>query len=197
MRRTTFTVGCIVATLLWHTARLHATDFFDKQTELAFPVDLGKAYHRVDTKKYDDERLGVYVGYNAEGAKASVYIYDYGITDIGAGIRSEAVRQHWLSAKQDIESVVERGQYRSLKWVSGDDVIIDIASGTTVFCKAFMTFREVGPQGQESQLMHSELYLTGYKDRFLKVRFTYGDDNKRVGPDLRDAFLSELCSLLK
>ncbi len=193
-------VICSVFLFLCLPVGSRADDFKDKQTGLVFPEDLGRFFTRVDAKEYDDSKLGVYIGYNLGTiARASIYLYHAGVKDIGAGIRSEQVPRHFKQVKGDIFEMEKQGHYRSVRLVSETEESVKTASGDLTFLRAYFTYKEASPKprGTEPPLMHSDLYLTGYKNLFLKVRFSYSEEHKEAGKAAKKEFFDDLGKLLK
>jgi hypothetical protein len=101
-------------------------------------------------------------------------------------------------------------QYRAVTLVSEAEEAVKTPAGEHKLLHAYFTFRErgyfpvpppdFGERESESNidpLLHSHVYLTGYKGKFLKVRLTYIDAEKEKGDAARKQLLGQIGKWLK
>jgi hypothetical protein len=107
--------------------------------------------------------LGITIAYGAPGIKATVFIYDMGITGLREGINNPTVKAHAQQALQDI--------FR----VHPDAKVLDKLSQGSGSCTSYLRAKLVYEEGPEltREAFHSYLYLGSKKGSFVKVRVSY------------------------
>jgi hypothetical protein len=116
---------------------------------------------------YKDRSLGYSVGYSHEEISATVYVYNQNRAKIPAGPDSDTVKAEMLDAISAVEANKGNGAYRSINPIA--EKIVPLGTGvlTPQFrWKQYHVELKSGPAV-------TELFLTGYKDHFVKLRVTY------------------------
>jgi len=130
--------------------------------------------------------LGYGLPYNAPGVKATVYVYNNGISNLPTGIDSRIVKHQFNSACGDIEKVNSDAQrYRA-------DERFTVA-GIPLLHAVYM-YTEVKPGIRKPVLSH--LYFSSLKGNFIKIRITYSPDETPNGERLQVQFVESLCKIL-
>jgi hypothetical protein len=172
--------------------------YVEPQTGVAFPDALGPL-KREQAHKYDRPELGVSIRYTGAGPiKADVYVYDLGRTGLGRGTRSPAVKDAFQQAQGALFLMEKRRYYQDVKKLSEDKTALDTPSGKLAMLRAAFQYRQARRAGVDDQrLRTSYLLLTAYKDKYLKVRFTYVDQKDTKGEEALNAFLTALGKALR
>lgn len=108
--------------------------------------------------------LGVTIPFSSPAFKATVFIYDLGLQSVPEGPMSELVLNHFYQLIKEIESAVEYGVYNYAR-LTGKYATGSQSRGREILCAEI----EIGQGGNS---LYSYLYLTGHKDKFVKVRIT-------------------------
>ncbi|MEW6262799.1 MAG: hypothetical protein AB1641_06945 [Thermodesulfobacteriota bacterium] len=161
------------------------------QTGLSFPDQLGGAIF-TRTQRFDDPGLGVVVEYQGLDpfADAGVYLYDMGLKGIGTGIETKQVKEQYEEAQADIEQFRAAGLYKSFRTIAEKEMRIKTRGGEIKAFRASFSYEVTG------LAYFSELVLTGYKGVFLKVRFSYPQQEGERGARLFESFMSGLGGLM-
>lgn len=141
---------------------------------------------RVQDYTQENPELGVGVEYSAPGHKATVYIYNGGLTSIPEGPETELIRSVVSQARRDISLMVERGIYRSAAHDS--DFSFQHAKRTSFLCSKFSLVDDSGTGP-------SFLCATGFRNHIVKIRLTGSEQATQAGIDetrVIELFLSRL-----
>ncbi|MDB5309277.1 MAG: hypothetical protein JWO38_3479 [Gemmataceae bacterium] len=120
---------------------------------------------------YKEKGLGYSVGYKREGMTVTVYVYNQNRPRIAAGPESDAVKAEMLDSISGVEGNKTTGTYKTISPTA--EKVVSLGTG------------EKPPQFRWKQYevalkddrAFTELYLTGYKDHFVKMRVTYFAEN--------------------
>ena len=150
--------------------------YIEKATGISFPVRIGLlAFEGVE--EYDDVRYGVAIKYSAIGVAGTLYIYDSGLKTVPPGVENPIHKDALDMAVNDIKEVSRQGQYQDV--VFSREEIADLAgSGTGQRARHVSltyTFDGTG--------WHSHIFVLGYKNQILKLRFSYVDGLKTTGEE--------------
>lgn len=168
--------------------------FYDEQINIAFSESIGQLELR-GKKIFSDPGLGYSVRYEdrKNSAKLDIYIYDDNLSNIASGVQSKQVQYEFIRAIQVIEYFAAMRIYRKLS---------EIYRGKRIFCgveflSAVHQYEKAQNQGyMETKL--SETFITGYKDKFIKVRFTYKkNDKEKWSQTNQKSFMNEFCKALR
>jgi hypothetical protein len=158
--------------------------------ELAFPDIDG--FQKGKINRYPQPGLGYSIGYiTPEKILATIYVYNGGLDKIPDGPGSEAVKQQILNAKGDIYELKKRGDYDTVT-PRGDEKPQEVPLGKGA--KALRLSFEIGFDGQK---LVSYIFVTGYKNHFVKIRFSYPAAEKDKGEKGLQKVLTEVGTLLK
>lgn len=161
-------------------------------TGIVFPdrvAMLEKAARVTDFEK-EHPGLGVGIGYNGTGVTVTVYVYTMGIKTIPDDLHSSTLKDHFKQAASDIVRAGEMGHYSNVKKICDDNAAWDKAGGGTTSLHASYSFTQRG----RDRISH--LYLMGYRNHFLKVRFTYDKEIQEHAEKTQKDFLEEFSRIL-
>ncbi len=157
--------------------------------KIDFPDVKGLTRGKIQT--FPKAELGYSVGYNAPGFNATVYVYNLGLKKIPDGPKSDEAKAQMKQATADLETVRQAGVYKSVKEL-GMEETIPLGKGKD----APTTLRRRFELELNSGVKLSEIYVTGYKDHFVKIRISHDPDDK-AAPEKIATLLEELGKSLK
>lgn len=153
---------------------------------LHFPASL-ENFERIAVRRYDDPKLGVQVAYGAPGlGKADFYVFDFGLSQIPDGINSDFVRSAYSSADRDVQSFAAAGKYLDLEHLVPLGSVMRPSKHELEWYVAAYKFR-TSQEGSEPLV--SWLLVTGYRNQFLKVRFSHLASRAKEGRVAIDALV--------
>jgi hypothetical protein len=160
---------------------------------LSFLVPLGLAFHSVaagssapifpprigglelsnqtDFEK-DSPGLGMGWSYHTEGIKADVYLYNGRLATIPDDLSSPIVAGHFQEVVAEIYAMKSQGYYTDIRTVTPEE---RVNIGSMSFLHAELKFT------QENIPRVSHVYLTVWKNQFLKIRFTFFASEQKAG----------------
>ncbi len=167
----------IAGTVLLAAASATAATYTDKATKLRFPDKLG-SWEKDDVHHYDDPAAGTSVNYRHPiTGFATFYIYNNGLKKIPTGGKSDVVVEEFASVLQQIETTYSGAEYEHLKKVM--DAAPEVRSnGRTATLLASVYSFSVRDKHPPQRLSYA--LLTGYRNRFLKLRFTLPADVEKT-----------------
>jgi hypothetical protein len=174
--------------------------YVEQQTGVTFPVALGP-YSLAGTSTFDKPELGVMIRYEVcepYYIRTDVFVYDLGRKGLGTGTGNPEVKSHFEGVKSDLTAMERKGRYKGVKLLSGNPISIKMGEKDLPMLSAVYEY-VIAPESGESgdYPVFSQLYLTAYKDKFLKVRCTYPKLAKETGEVTMKAFLTALGDILK
>ncbi len=132
---------------------------------------------------YDDPGLGFSLRYQLPQSsdKFDIYFYNNGQTDLGTGL-SEVVKREFATVFASINLMGRRGFYADISKPQFGQGTIDLTGETVPFLFGHVTYRQTEKGDailgtQDPGLRQSFTFLTAYKGRFFKVRFTVLSDD--------------------
>jgi hypothetical protein len=159
------------------------------ETKLAFPDTIGPAW-KTGSVDYSRAKgmpeLGWAWNYETQAITTTFYVYNAGIASIPPGATGSAVLTQFQQAAADIELGARAGRYEELKPAQGPS---NCTVGTMVF--RCVTFTAVLPGNKRP--VFTRLYLTGYRNYFLKIRQDWPQDSAAAARDA-DAVIQALVS---
>lgn len=173
------------------------TPAIEPRTGISFPQTLGPLA-RMGMKKYDLPELGISYRYAGKPLPiADIYIYDNGLKDLGTGV-SQMVRTHFEEVKSEILLLGKSGNYRDVKKVSAGETYLPpgprkLPALTAVFTYSIPAGKGVAYTGVRT----SHILLTAYKGHFLKIQFTYPQNQEKEGKKAWQQFLTDFGKVLK
>jgi len=161
-------------------------------TGIVFPDRLAGLEKKADITDFEPDYpgFGISVGYNGPGITVTVYLYTLGIKRIPAGPDSSILKEELQHAEGDITTMEERGSYANVKKISEGKAPLNVNGSGPVALYAYYRYTQNG----ESRV--SYLYLTGFRNHFLKIRFTYDKDVRLTAERTRIQFLEEFSRIL-
>lgn len=131
---------------------------------IRLPVEIS-GFNRIQVinNESTSKGLGITISYSAPGIKATVFIYDKGISDLREGINNPIVQTHAQQALQDIFTI------------HPDAKVLDDLHQGSGSCTSYLRVKLVYEEGQDRarEAFHSYLYLSSKKGSFVKVRVSY------------------------
>jgi hypothetical protein len=170
-----------------------AIAFSEPQTGISLPGNLGPLKY-LGVRHYEDRELGVCIRYEGGGLiKADIFIYDLGEKNLGTGLQSPALTRHFDQVKRDLSAMEKIGRYKSLDQVSEQKIAIQTPRGRIPALSAIFTYSQTaGPGTAFTGQRVSHLILTAYRQSFLKIRFTYPQNQQERGAMAFKQFIDDL-----
>jgi hypothetical protein len=164
--------------------------FKEPATGIVFPAKLGK-WNRGEDHTYRPG-LGVSIAYRSEeGVTATVFVYNLNLGNIPAGTASKAVKDQFKQAQGDIAGAAkQRGGSAALR--TEDEISLGAGPQSPRALRAVFTLTEM-----DGNDLTAHVYLTGYKNQFLKIRATYPGKNEKASEPAIKQLLNDLGGLLK
>jgi hypothetical protein len=169
-------------------------------TGLAFPTTLGpmKYLGVVDYAQKGRPDLGVGVRYRQGRTWVDIYLYDLGKKNLGTGLGSPEVRQAFNSAVEEVFEMERRQQYRDVKKTGAGEATLATAAGPLPMLRAGFAYERLpGPNISDPGPLVSDLFITAYKDSFLKIRFSSPASLQERHQAMVKQFLESLGKILK
>jgi hypothetical protein len=191
VKRTARNICLSVAILLGLALDATAEPYRHEPTGIVFPeriAQLGKG--EVTDFEAQSAGGGVGVGYNGPKITVTLYAYTFGAKSIPDNHQSNILKNHF---KETIDAVLRAGRegaYQSVKKVSEDVVAWDDGGTGRKTLHAQFSYTQGGRD------RHSHLYLTGFKNHFIKIRFTYDVEVHGMAEKIQRDFLSEISRML-
>jgi hypothetical protein len=154
-----------------------AATYTDKATKLRFPDKLGP-WEKRDVHHYDNPAHGTSIGYRHPlTGVATFYIYHNGLKKIPNGGKSDVVRREFAGVLGEIEATYSGADYEHLKKVMEAEPEVRGNGKAATLLAAVYSFsvRDQHPPQRLSYAM-----VTGFRNRFLKLRFTLPADVEKT-----------------
>lgn len=182
----------IAGTVLLTALSATAATYTDKATKLRFPDKLG-SWEKDEVHHYDEPGAGTSVNYRHPiTGVATFYIYNNGLKKIPTGGKSDVVMEEFASVLQQIEATYSGAEYEHLKKVleAAPEVGSDGRTATLLASVHSFSVRDKHPPQRLSYAL-----LTGYRNRFLKLRFALPADVEKT-PERGQTELKQLIGAL-
>ena len=189
-RQCTFFVIMIALVLFASLSSASAETYRNPATGLLFPDSMA-GMKKVKVTVFESPQLGVGIGYNLPGVSMTVFIYDLGMKSIPADINSPLFKGQFDQAIADIFQAERMGVLENVKRLPGDPATMMPGPSGRKALSASFTF---GLQGQEK---NSKLFLTQYKNNWVKLRYTYDRNVQNRGEEIFNQFLKELADTME
>jgi hypothetical protein len=188
LRRSFAFIGGLLIALV--SVASHAAALGDNLVKLApsafkLPQNIGPLRY-VNESRFRDRRMGRSVLYSASGLSLSIYVYDYGITELPDGPDSVAACQQYEGAKHEIE---EGGNYQNVVLRSEGSRVLDGQSAS----RAREAVYEFDRNGIHAV---SVLWLIAADGYFLKVRLSLRGEVADELDEAREKILDALATAL-
>lgn len=147
----------------------------------------------VDTHEYEDSRLGFSFQYSGDAVeRLDVYVYHMDVEEIPTGWENDKVKEHEKTNKLELETMVEKGYLDKVVWKSKS---IYPKTGDIRFRR---NTYEVGFEEEgEQRTFRSEMFLTGFVGKFVKVRASIDMKNVNDGVKATEKFVLNLSKYLE
>ena len=144
----------------------------------------------VTVKNYEreSEGSGFEFAYEASGMNVAIIVYNYGLEKIPDGIRSSTVKNHLQVAINDLYSLEEGNYVYGIMEV--DQTVV--GAGERDYLMATYNFFN-----RQDTLITVHYILCGYKNHFIKIRFSYDSNNGYYAQRAVEPFLKSVSELLK
>lgn len=141
------------------------------------------------TKDFEQESAGGGMGwsYRVKYAKADVYLYTHGLSNIPADVNSPIIARHLQEVIGGVYEAQKLGYYTDVKTVTTDQKVF---IGSQPFLQAELKLT------QENIPRVSHIYLGVYEGKFLKIRFTYYLPEAAAGKKYLAEFLQAMGKVL-
>ncbi len=123
---------------------------------------------------FKDAALGYSISYTGDGTVVTVFVYNLGLEKIPTGPNSDAIKAEMYESLLALEGNKKSGRYKSITPL--DEGVVPLGAN-----KAAPQIRrkryevDITDEGEAI----TELYVTGYKNYFLKIRATYPSQEKK------------------
>ncbi len=160
--------------------------FTEKNTRLHFPERIG-AWHRIKVTQFPAKQLGVEIGYQAkDGAIAAFYVYNDGVTRIPTGAENAVVKKEFQNTQAELVATLKSHFDAVSKFVESAPTVTPKGKKASLVAAAY--------QFAEKRGRHhlTWLLLTGYRNQFLKLRYTHSFENQKADFDRGQVELKQL-----
>jgi hypothetical protein len=163
--------------------------YTDPDSQLVLPETLG-GLPRVSAFNYETRSPGLGVSFKYRAAVpaifADIYVFNGGLPRIPEGIDDPAVAGMFDSAIGDIRAMGEAGRYRDVELIGSDSIPLGDAPGARRALRA--RFSYTLSEGK----VYSHVYGLAVRNHFVKMRFTYRQDQAGEAVPVLGAVLQEL-----
>ena len=175
--------AALAGALLWTSA--FAAGVREEAIGLDFPERLGDFTLKGRTQ-FPQASQGASIVYQGKDVRGAVYVYDAGLASIPTGVGSPVIHKHFQETTAALQHASKEGSAK--------------ASVTQVKGSTISAFKGCGPQfmwrsdriEMDGQSVITRTYLTGYNNRFVKLRVTH----PRGGDQDAEQFVQDVRRLL-
>jgi hypothetical protein len=155
---------------------INNTAYAERHTGLIFPFRIGLLTF-LQTEEFPSEGTDVGIKYMCPGMGLDFYVYNSGLRSIPSNPKAAIVKEMFELAISAIWEQSREGKKSNPVLVRQEVVPLTDGAGAPMARHAYLTFIQNGRQ------YCSHLYLLGYKNHFVKIRFSYEDDIKSIGEE--------------
>ena len=177
----------------WHKGLLMHEDiglnpYFHEETGISFPLKMNEM-DRVNVANYKltKPHLGVAINYdNRSNINGTIYLYP---SIAGEKVQHDELLNQHNKVIDEVYKGYEEGFY---------DAVVKVREGTECFQIVNEEFEMMFSEfmlSRRGTKAHSYLYLGVLDTFFLKIRFTYDEEDKDIGDRLREQFLEDTLEL--
>lgn len=167
----------------------------DSATKLRFPDSLG-AWTRSEVHRYPEPGLGTAISYHhPHYGTVSIYIYNAKLARIPTGATNGIVEEEFQNLLEGIEASHTREKYQDSKRLTA--VKTEIRKDHRIATVLAAVYSYSDPETRPPQHMTYAL-LTGYRNRFMKLRYTLladGEQTSERGQTELKEFLAALVAV--
>jgi len=169
-----------------------AEPYRHEATGLVFPDLLaGMEKWRVTDLEKDRPGFGVSIGYNAPGITLTIYVYNLGMKSIPSDPKDPVFIDQFLASVGDIYRAGQAGVYTNLTRLYEKEISLTPAENAPKALLGAFSFLKRDKEGR------SMLVLIGYKDHFLKVRYTYDKTLEPLAEAVFKKLLEDLAAMMQ
>ena len=128
-------------------------------TGIVFEDRIGEL-KKIDVDVYDDPRLGIAARYSAIGIASTIYVYTLGVESISSEPFSYEILDQFYQTENDVMNIHK-------------DANISISEVVELGDKNKLVLHEKFEFIEDNIKKYSHLYIWGYKNNFVKIRFSY------------------------
>jgi hypothetical protein len=151
-----------------------------------------KGLDRQKPNLFKDTALGYSIAYSSDGLIVTVFVYNLGFEKIPNGPNSDTVKAEMYESLLALEANKANGRYKSLSPL--DEKVISFGSNNNAPKLRRKRYEvEIAKEGPAI----TELYMTGHKNYFIKLRSTYPTNNREQHEKTLDELLEALSNALK
>jgi hypothetical protein len=151
-----------------------------------------KGFEKQKPNTFKDTNLGYSVSYISENLVVVVFVYNLGLKEIPVGPNSDAVKAEMYESLLALEANKKTGRYKALSPL--DEGVVPFGSSKTAPQLRRKRYEiEITKEGPA----FAELYVTSYKNHFIKIRATYPRDEKTKSEKAIATLLDALSQELK
>ncbi|MCI0704523.1 MAG: hypothetical protein L0241_26000 [Planctomycetia bacterium] len=151
-----------------------------------------KGLKRQKPNMFKDEALGYSVSYIGDVTVATCFVYNLGFERIPTGPNSDMLKAEMYESLLALEANKTSGRYKTISPL--DEKVIPFGSNKAAPQIRRKRYEVELPKDGEAI---TELYVTGYKNHFIKIRSTYPTDDKAIGEKDMANLLDALGKALK
>ena len=145
-------------------------EYVERRTGIGFPAAIGSLRRwGVVSFAERDPGLGIAVRYTTnKGCRGDIFVYNLGLAEIPSDPDDQVIAQQLQQALGDIRTQERTGTYQDVS-VQRSEVAHLGGAGSPKVRHAVLSYVERGKREE------SHLYVTGYKNHFIKIRFTFAE----------------------
>lgn len=134
-----------------------------------------KGFTRGKVQTFPKAELGYSVAYDTPGLAVTIYVYNLGLKKIPDGAKSDEVKDEMKRTVADLDRAKQAGLYKSVKEIGKEETVAlgKVKGAPSALRRQFEVERKDG-------VKLSAIYVTGYKDHFVKIRITHNPDDKEA-----------------
>ena len=161
-------------------------------TGINFPAFIATLVKKEKVFNFETKQpgYGVSLKYDGLGIKVTVYVYTMGFKNIPSNLTSSTLQDQFKQATGEILLSKKMGHYSKLKKLSEDEVNWGNGEANIKSLHASYILTQEGKQ------LLSHLHLLGFKNHFLKIRYTYDSNVRKTAEKVQKDFLKELSDIL-
>lgn len=169
-----------------------AEEYRHPATGLVFPEVLA-GMGQISVHDYEPQSpgLGVSVGYQSPGATATIYLYTEGVAAIPDGVDSPEVKGHFRQVVADIVAYGRSNDHGNMRKTAQGEESFGAPGSERQALSADFRYSI----GKSSRF--SKLDLLGWRNHFLKVRYTYEAEVKEAAESRHAELLDILADMLR
>lgn len=147
---------------------------------------------------YPEQALGVGIKFHGPGTNATVYLYNFGLTDVPADLRSDQVVGWFRSACNDVARAAGEGVYQDLELRTSQYLAVDAGATEPLGLWAAFAYAQAPAASEEAaQRRVSHVFLRTDRGYINKVRYTHPDTEDDQALHRFMAFVAEWTAIVQ